>query len=311
MGKKLGLVFVPPVNGLPGIEERHMERLRREAPEWEWTECRHKEDFVRLLPEARLAIVWAFREEWNALGGNLRLLATPAAGKDWIKAAPRPGLDLSFGSFHGELMAETVLALMLGLARGIQFCMDNRDEAWPRVEATRRARRLRNSRAAILGFGNIGKWIGRLLVGLGVAVTGVNRNSLERPDYFTAADRVVRLDDLDRILPETDHLILALPGDSGTDNILDARRLSLLPKNACVYNVGRGNAIDMDALAGSLRAGTLAGAGLDVYPEEPLPADAAIRSCPNVTLLPHVSAFAPEYMDLYLDEFIPKLAALR
>lgn len=301
------VVFLPYVNGLPGVDERHMERLRREAPGLEWVRVEHRRDFLRELPDARVALVWAFPEEWSDVAARLELLATPAAGRDWIAVRPRPGLRVSFGAFHGALMSETVLGLMLAFARGIKDCLDRRDEVWPREEVGRAMRLVRGQRATILGFGNIGRWIGRTVSALGVRVTGVNRTNLERPAWFGAGDDVAPMSELDRLLPETDHLIVVLPGGVDTDGLMDARRLALLPERACVYNVGRGNSVDLAALVDLLEAGRLAGAGLDVFPEEPLPADAPIRRCRRAIVMPHVSAFAPEYMDLFVGEFIPVL----
>lgn len=304
------LVFLPYVNGLPGMENRHFERMRLEAPDFAWVRVERKADFLRELPGARAALVWAFPREWSAAAAGLELLATPAAGRDWVDIAPREGLRLSFGSFHGALMSETVLGLMLAFNRGIKDCLDRRSEAWPREEVGRAMRLLRGSHAVIVGFGNIGKWIGRALVPLGVRVTGVNRRNLERPDYFGPRDRVIAMEGLDGVLPEADHLIVVLPGGDGSDGVIGARRLALLPGRACLYNVGRGNAVDMDALAAALEAGALRGAGLDVFPTEPLPEDAPIRRRPNAILMPHVSAFGPEYMDLFLDEFLPGLGGM-
>lgn len=310
MVKGKALVFLPYVNGLPGVEERHIERMRREAPGCEWVRVEHRADFLRELPGARLALVWAFPREWSDKAGKLELLATPAAGRDWIHIAPREGLRVSFGTFHGALMSETVLGMMLAFGRGIKDCLDRKGEAWPRDEVGQAMRLIRGTHAVIVGFGNIGRWIGGALVPLGVRVTGVNRSNLERPGFFGPRDRVVPMSRLDAELPEADHLILVLPGGPDSDRVIDGRRLALLPGRARLYNVGRGNAVDMDALVRALEAGELAGAGLDVFPEEPLPEDAPIRRCRNTILLPHVSAFGPEYMDLFLDEFLSGLKSL-
>ncbi|MCD8140813.1 MAG: hypothetical protein LUE17_13720 [Planctomycetaceae bacterium] len=308
--KNLGLVFLPPVNGLPGMEERHVAALRQRVPSVDWRVCADKDETASLLPDAVAALVWAFSSSWNGKAGNLRLIATPAAGRDWIHATPRDGLEILFGHYHGELMAETVLGLMLAFTRGIKDSLDRRGEVWPRVEVGSAMRPLRGSHAVIVGFGNIGKWVGRLLAPMGVRVTGVNRSNLDRPDSFRPDDRVIRLDELDSVLPEADHLVMVLPGDTGTDKLLDARRIGLLRPDAYVYNIGRGNAIDLDALTAALREGRLAGAGLDVYPEEPLPTDAPIRSCPRTILLPHVSAFGPTYFDLWMKELLPALEGI-
>lgn len=310
MKDNLGIVYLPAANGLPGAEKRHIERLRRDFPVLDWRLCPEKEEVPPLLPRARAALVWSFSSAWNDLSPHLRLLSTPAAGRELIRARPRPGLAIRFGSFHGELMAETVVGMMLAFCRGIKDCLDRGRSGWPRTEVGGAMRQLRGSHAVVLGFGNIGKWVGRLLKPFGVRVTGVNRTDLTRPDYFTADDAVVGIENLDGLLPAADHLVLVLPAGDGTTDIIDARRLALLRPDAYIYNVGRGNAIDIDALAAALRSGAVKGAGLDVFPEEPLPEESPIRSCPNALILPHVSAFAPNYLDLYLDELSPVLEGL-
>ncbi len=307
MTKPLGLVYIPQVNGLPGMEERHLAYLRREADRWDWRAAADKEDFARLLPDAEVALVWSFSAKLSDRAAKLRMLSTPSAGKELIRIAPRSGLEVRFGAFQGELMAETTLGLMLAFTRGIKDCIERKNRGWARAEVAQAMRPLRGSHAAILGFGHIGKWIGRLVKPFGVRITGVNRSDLTHPDYFEAGDAVAPLAELDSVLPDVDHLILALPGTTGTDRLVDAARLALLPRTAYVYNIGRGNALDLPALEAALKSGALAGAGLDVFPEEPLAEDAPIRDCPTAVVMPHVSAFAPNYMDLYVRELAPEL----
>lgn len=299
------LLYLPAHNALPGFDAADATALNAEIPEVEWRPCPDREAFLRDLPEARGAVVWEFRPKWLENAPMLRLISTPAAGKDWVRVEPRPGLAVEFGTFHGELIGETVLGLVLAFARGIRHSMERqRSEPWARGEIAGGMRAVRGSHAVIVGFGHIGKWIGHYLKPLGVRLTGVNRRDISRPDYFDREDRVIGLADLDAVLPEADHLILALPGGEGTDGVIDSRRLALLPRHAVLYNIGRGNAVDMPALVRALGSGALAGAGLDVFDREPLPADAPIRDCPNVILMPHVSAFGPNYMSLYMRELL-------
>ncbi len=290
---------------LPGFQERHWRRLEAEVPEVEFLPCRDQTAFLALLPHVDIAVTWRFRAEWLDSAPRVRLIATPAAGHDWIQALPRPGLQLAFGAFHGELMAETTLGLILSFSRGIHESWLLRNQTWPRAEVTASMRTVRGSRALILGFGNIGKWIGRMLAPLGVKIWGINRSDLSRPEYFDKADDVFSITKLPGLLPHVDHLILALPGGKDTDRIMNEDMLALLPPHAFIYNVGRGNSIDDVALAKALEDGRLAGAGLDVYPHEPLPVDSPLRNCPNAILMPHVSAFSPNYHDLYLNELVP------
>ncbi len=311
--KQKAILFVPAGGGLPGMGERQAERLERETPGCRWIRAGSREEFLRELPGAEIAVVWEFKRDWLEQGRDLRLVATPAAGMEWVEIRSRPGLEVAFGTFHGELMGETVVGMMLAFVRGIKASGDwlAAGEAWPRARLAESMRPLRGGRATILGFGHIGKWIGRLLKPFGVRVRGVNRSDLSRPDWFDAADSVHPMAELDRLLPETDHLILAVPGTTGSDRLVDARRLALLPRGAYIYNVGRGNAIDQPALIAALESGALAGAGLDVFATEPVPADDPIRRAPNLIILPHVSAFAPDYLNLYLNELIPRIQAMR
>ncbi len=158
----------------------------------------------------------------------------------------------------------------------------------------------------ILGFGNIGRWVGRLAKPFGVRITGVRKNPGRPPEYFEAEDTQLPAERLDDVLPRADHLVLTLPGGSGTRHLIDARRLSLLPAPAVIYNVGRGSAIDEPALVAALKSGSIAGAALDVYEKEPLAADSPLRDLPNALLLPHAAAISPNYMDLFIDEFVGK-----
>ena len=102
-------------------------------------------------------------------------------------------------------------------------------------------------------------------------------------------DKVYPVTALDELLPETDLLFMSLPSVSDTVNILNAARMALLPEGAYVVNVGRGTAIDQDALIASLDSGHLAGAALDVVVPEPLPADHSLRRAKNLLLTPHVA----------------------
>ncbi len=290
------------------LQAAQVSRLRRELPHAHILWCRDAAAFKRALPKVRAAVAWVFESAWLPLAPRLEWLATPAAGRDYFHVA-RPGLEITYGSFHGRIMGQTVAAMVLGVNRGLLTAQDAARAGllWPRAELSARMRTLDGTHAVILGFGSIGGWIARYLKPFGVRITGVRRHprAVPRPDCFTAGDRIVSLGRLDALLPETDHLILALPATPETNRLLDARRLARLKRGAAVYNVGRGNAIDEGALVRALKSGRLGAACLDVFRQEPLPADSPLRRAPNGLLLPHASAISPEYLDLFLDEYIP------
>ncbi|MBN1411323.1 MAG: hydroxyacid dehydrogenase, partial [Spirochaetales bacterium] len=148
--------------------------------------------------------------------------------------------------------------------------------------------------------------IARLAKPLGARITGLRRHPADRPDYFTGGDKILPVSALPAVLPETDHLVLALPGGPETDNLISQKELSLLPSHAAVYNVGRGNAINEQDLIAALTSKTIEAAYLDVFKTEPLPPESPLRKCQNLFIMPHASAIAPNYLDLFVDEFIEK-----
>ncbi len=282
----------------------HADRLRAAFPEAVVTRCASADAFAAALTEADGGIAWRFEQGWLDAAPSLRWIATPAAGRDYFRVTPPAGVDVYYGAFQGELIAETVVGAMLGFRRGLFDAIALAEAEWPRGELSRRMGTLRGDHVVILGFGSIGRWIGKLVKPFGARITGIRRRSdSPPPDYFDGDDRQRPPEEVDAVLPDADHLVLALPDAPSTRRILDATRLARLRSSAYVYNVGRGTAIDESALADALEGERLAGAALDVYEVEPLPADSRLRRCPRLLRLPHASAIAPNYLDLFVDEF--------
>ena len=219
---------------------------------------------------------------------RLRWLCTPSAGVNQFAApdtfaSPDAVLSNSSGAY-GVTIAEHIVMVTLELMR--------RQQAYTRIVDQREWKRdlpvrsIRDSRVTLLGTGDIGQEAAiRLRAFSPASLTGVNRSGKNPRGLF---DRVLTQDQVDGVLPETDLLILSLPGTAETDHLMDERRLSLLPEGALIVNVGRGNAVDQRALETELRAGRLS-AALDVFEKEPLPQDDSLWDCPNLLLTPHVA----------------------
>ena len=290
------------------MRKEHIARLRQAFPAARVTWCHSERSCLRTLPQAQIVVSWAFRQEWFARAPRLRAVLSSAAGRDLSPLDPPQGVTVRYGTFHGPLMAETVLGMMLAFERGIftAYAHQLRGDLWPNSALYGTVRLLHGSHAVILGFGHIGKAIGSLLKPFGVRVTGLRRTPpAQLPPWFTPGDRQLTADQLDTVLPEADHLILVLPSDTGTDRMINAARLAKLPRHAVLYNVGRGNCVDEAALARALQKGTLRGACLDVFADEPLTPDSPLAAdLPGLVRMPHASAFADEYMDRFTDEII-------
>ena len=261
---------------------------------------RRREDFIKHLPNATHVITWHFEKEWYSLAPHLRLVATPAAGRELIAWRDAPdGVAVHFGKFHGAIIAESVAAFCLAWSRGF-FRKPPATGIWPRQWLGDKCFTIAGTKAVIAGFGTIGKAISEKLTSLGVSVQGFSRKNIA---------------DMPKAMADADWFILALPSDTGTDNFLDANRIALLPPKCAVVNIGRGNAIDEDALANALSTGRIAAAYLDVFKGEPTVLSDSSRSdglwnagIPNLFAMPHSSAFSPDYIRRCFSELAPFLS---
>ena len=148
-------------------------------------------------------------------------------------------------------------------------------------------RSIRDSRVTLLGTGDIGREAAIRLRAFGPErIVGVNRRGRNPGDMF---DEIHPFTELDRVLPETDLLVMSLPGTPETKHIMDAHLLGLMPEDAFLVNVGRGSCLDQAALMDQLNAGRFAGVALDVFESEPLAADHPLRDCPRLLITPHIA----------------------
>ena len=263
--------------------------------------------FLKALPSATHAVVWHFKKEWFARATKLKILATPAAGRELVawRDAPK-GIKVHFGSFHGPIISETVLGFLLAWTRGFFW----KGPMWPRKELSEHCGDLEGTTAVIAGFGRIGRAIAARLEPFGVECFGITRHGIFTLENFheeRSTTDIRQAKALSPLLRRADWFILALPSDTGTDDFLDARLIRRLPKKCVVVNVGRGNAVDEDALLAAIKEGRLAGAYLDVFKHEPTALNpkigprgkglAAAKSVPwNLVRMPHACAFSSRYM---------------
>lgn len=266
---------------------------------------------------AEAAVVWGFASpiiEQLVSAPDLRWIQTLTAGPDPVLAAGFPErVQVTTGrGFHDETVAEHTLALALaGLRQLPESLAAQADHRWADelsgfrpLHDGRTLTTLIGARVTVWGFGSIGRTIAARFAAFGTTVTGVARSAGVRDGF-----EVVATERVDELLPETDVLVLVLPKSPATDRVLDARRLALLPSYAWVVNVGRGNAIDEDALVAALRAGALGGAALDVMQTEPLPADSPLWDAPRTILTPHNAGGRPLHTKEFIGDNLRRLLA--
>ena len=220
---------------------------------------------------------------------SLRWLCSPNAGIDKFLipgtfANPECMLSNSSGSY-GVSIAEHIIAETLMMMRKITLCYA---EALNGVWGPQRKQdSIKDSRITCLGTGDIGRTFASRAKGfLPKSIVGVSRSGKCDDKNF---DKMYRIEDLDKVLPETDLLVMSLPGTPETVNILTKERINLMPRGSYIVNVGRGSAIDEDALYEALESEHLAGAALDVFKTEPLPRDSKMWHAKNLLITPHVA----------------------
>lgn len=285
------------------LKQRHLDDIREQLPDVPITVAADQGDFLKKLPEAECALVWGFKPDWYAMAPRLKALFTPAAGHDWVARDPSGRVRTFYGSFHGRIMRESLLSMMLHFNRRIGSSLDDqRNRRWGRLDYSS-CTALFSQRVLMVGFGALGQSMAELLKAFGARITGVKRRLTGfggNPDV----DRMISFDRLEEELPGADHVVLLLPGGVETDGIFTARHFSAMKPGACLYNLGRGNCYREEDLLEALRNGPLAGAGLDVFAEEPLPPASPLWEQPNVLITPHSSAISQEYIDLFIQEWL-------
>ena len=183
--------------------------------------------FLKALPSTTHAVVWHFRKEWYPRAPKLRVLATPAAGRELVAWRDAPaGVEVHFGAFHGPIIAETVLGFLIAWTRGFFW----KGPMWPRAALAEHCGDLEGTTAVIAGFGRIGRAIAARLEPFGVECFGITRHGIFTPKNFHEGRSTTDIRQekaLSPLLRRADWFILALPSDTGTDDFLWTRMLSL------------------------------------------------------------------------------------
>jgi phosphoglycerate dehydrogenase-like enzyme len=190
---------------------------------------------------------------------------------------------------NADVVAQTALAGLLALSRKFpQLMAAQQARHWAPLSMGPLPRDLAGQRVTLVGWGPIAQHLARCLAVLGLHVAVVRSSASP-----AAADiPTVAFESVAELLPTTDWLVLACPLSARTRGLVDATALALLPAGAHLVNIARGELVDEAALIAALQSGRLAGAFLDVFQHEPLPADSPLWSMPHVIATPHSAGFS-------------------
>ena len=220
---------------------------------------------------------------------------------DWLPAGAQ--LWTNRGVHAAKAGEYGIMAILMLASRMAEFAMQQRAGKWRKLYGSTLAGR----RLTVLGLGALGATSAQHARYFGMHVTGVRATVAPHP----ACNEVITEADLDRVLPDTEFLLLALPNTPATRNIISRQRLELLSPGAGMVNIGRGALVDQDALCDLLDSGHLGGAVLDVFTPEPVPPGHRLWTTKNLIMSPHTCADDPRtYNAFTIDLFFENLRAL-
>lgn len=238
---------------------------------------------------------------------GLRWVQVTNAGIDYLveRGLHRVPILISDGSgIHGVSMSEYVLLMCLAFARRLDVYA--RAQARHEWAAHEQPRDLAGATLGIVGLGAIGRAVARAARGMGMRTVGLRRSG---PGHEADPDveRVYGPERLHAMLGESDYVLVAAPLTEATRHMIGEAEFRAMKRTAVIVNVARGGLIDERALVRALREGWIAGAGLDVFEEEPLPPDSLLWDMPNVFITPHMAGNSPHYFALVIDLFCRSL----
>lgn len=298
----MNIVCVEPL----GISQEHFENLKKEfasqGHSFQYYLDR-KEDAPTLterMKEADIAVISNIKLPADVLQQctHLQYLSVAFTGLDHIDLAYCKSHNIAVQNAAGystTAVSELAVGMMLDLLRQITHFDGTIREGKGRGMFL--GRELRGKTVGVVGTGAIGTATIRLLLAFGCRVLAFNRSEHADVDKLG-----IRYTDLDTLMRESDIVTLHVPMTDKTYHLINRERLAMMKANAILVNTARGNVVDIPALAEALTAGTIAGAAIDVYEQEPpLPLDHPLLKAPNCICLPHIGYASREAFDIRAD----------
>ncbi len=268
------------------------EELESVSPRVTAVAAHSDEDLLREIPDAEVVYGRLPRAPFLK-AGKLRWVQSIGVGFETMLYPEMIESDVVITNTAGAFdaaMAEQALAFMLAHARGLMhFERDRRDRIWDRHTDT--VSQIHGKTACVLGLGSIGRSVTIRLHGLGLTVTAVDAQ-VETPP--SGVRHLYRPDEMLLALSDADYVVVALPQTESTLGIIDAACFNHMKETAFLVNIARGPIVNEADLIRALLEKRIAGAGLDVFEEEPLPDASPLWDMPNVVFAPHSGGYSPE-----------------
>jgi len=297
----------PKILILDGHAEIYRDRLRAEFPSLQFVLAHELSELPQDLSDVDALISFGIelKDDFFRRATRLKWIQCLATGVDHLLRLPSLKSDVLLTSgrgIHGPPMRETVVYLMMGVSRGVaRLVEDQKAHVWQR----RFWNLFYGKTAVIVGVGVVGSAIGALLKAFGMHVVGITRT----PRAVDGFDEMMPTERLQEAARRADFLINVLPATADNALLFDRAVFAAMKPDAYYISAGRGQTVDEAALIAALRERRIAGAGLDVFATEPLPADSPFWDLPNVFITPHLGGYTSEYEDLIMPLVIDNMRA--
>src|SRR6266481_7515428 len=266
------------------------QQLLREAGATESVVVTTSDELATCLPGTEILCSYTLPVNWRTLAPNLRWLQFPGAGIDSLAPTGILGADsgvivTTAAGIHAETISEYVFGSMLMFNwNWPQMVRLQDDHVWARSATWYHlgGRELAGQTLGIIGLGNIGRRIAQLGRAFGMRVLGTRRSIHYSGDQEPDVDQSFPPEQLHELLRLSDYVVISVPLTRETEKLIGEIELRIMRSNTYLVNIARGQVIDEQALISALREGWIAGAGLDVTEEEPLPSESPLYSMPNV-----------------------------
>jgi phosphoglycerate dehydrogenase-like enzyme len=288
------------------------ERLAKEFPQLQIAQRTSYEGIEEELRDAEIILTISLRSEQLAVTKKLRWIHAPTAAVHQLMFPELANSDVlvtNSREVHGPVVAEHVLALIFALAKKIpQAAIFQQKRVWGQEAIWNDAphpREIAGATLGLIGVGSIGRRVAIMASALGMRVIAI-REHMEKGSP-EGVDAVFSPAQLDELLKQSDYVVLAAPLVASTQNLINADRLSVMKADACLINVGRGAQVDEPALVEALQSRSIAGAALDVFEREPLPADSPLWSANSLLITPHTAGLTEKLWQRHYDLFSDNL----